>query len=84
MGSFVEINDTLQLTREQGFPKELNLEKHLRTSFCAKDFQDKVFDFANKPGIRLFKIPPIRNFFVENKQGKWIYWGFNSHFRSDS
>jgi len=28
MGSYIETNDTLQITREQGFPKELNYEKH--------------------------------------------------------
>ena len=28
MGSYIETNDTLQITSEQGFPKELNYEKH--------------------------------------------------------
>lgn len=28
MGSYIEINDTLQITREQGFPKELDWRKH--------------------------------------------------------
>jgi hypothetical protein len=43
MGSFIELNDTLQLTSEQGFPQELNLEQHLQTPFSAEDFKDKVF-----------------------------------------
>jgi len=30
MGSFIEINYTLQLTKEQGFPVELNLNKLLK------------------------------------------------------
>ena len=30
MGSYIELNDTLQLTTEQGFPKELDLKKHLK------------------------------------------------------
>ena len=29
MGSFIEINDTLRITKEQGFPKELDYEKHI-------------------------------------------------------
>ena len=42
MGSFIEINDTLQITKEQGFPRELNLENHLKNSIKVEDFQDKV------------------------------------------
>ena len=30
MGSYVEINDTLQITKEQGFPEELDWKKHLK------------------------------------------------------
>lgn len=75
MGSFVELNDTLQLTREQGFPAELDLEQHLKNPYMLGDFKDKVFAFHAKPDIRIYKIPPVRNFLVENKGGKWIYWG---------
>lgn len=75
MGSFIEINDTLQLTSEQGFPSELNLEKHLQDPLVADSLKDMVFEFHNKPDIRIYKMPPIRNFLVENKDGKWIYWG---------
>ena len=42
MGSLIEINDTLQITKEQGFPRELNLENHLKNSIKVEDFQDKV------------------------------------------
>jgi len=35
MGSYIEFNDTLQLTTEQGFPAELDLEKHLQEPFRA-------------------------------------------------
>lgn len=75
MGSFIEINDTLQITKEQGFPKELDIEKHLKNPFKLEDFQDKVFEFKDKAGVRIYKLPPVRNFFVENIGGKWIYWG---------
>ncbi len=71
----IEINDTLQLTKEQGFPLELNLERHLKTPFRAEDFDGKIFEFRGKKEIRIYKLPPIRNFLVENKNGKWIYWG---------
>ncbi|HSX09542.1 MAG TPA: hypothetical protein VLF93_05280 [Candidatus Saccharimonadales bacterium] len=75
MGSFVELNDTLQITKEQGFPQELDLEKHLQTPLTAEQFKDTVFEFQNKPGVRLYHLPPVRNFFAENRDGKWIYWG---------
>jgi len=75
MGSFIEINDTLQITKEQGFPKELDYEKHRAKPFIAKDFEGKVFEFRNKPKIRVYKAPPVRNFLVENINGKWLYWG---------
>lgn len=75
MGSFIEINDTLQITREQGFPAELNLEKHLKKPFTVEDFKDKIFEFKNKKDIRIYQLPPCRNFFAENINGKWIYWG---------
>lgn len=75
MGSFIELNDTLQITKEQGFPQELDLEKHLQTPFTAADFKDKIFEFHDKPDVRIYKLPPVRNFFVENCDGKWIYWG---------
>jgi hypothetical protein len=75
MGSFIEINDTLQLTKEQGFPAELNIETHLKTPFTKETFTGRIFEFKNKKDIRLYKAPPVRNFLVENVNGKWIYWG---------
>jgi hypothetical protein len=75
MGSFVEINDTLQITKEQGFPIELDYSVHQRKPFTAKDFEGKIFEFKGKSNIRLYKAPPVRNFLVENINGKWLYWG---------
>lgn len=75
MGSVIEMNDTLQLTREQGFPAELDYEKHLRKPFATDDFKDQIFEFKDKSGIRMYHTPPVRNFLVENKNGKWLYWG---------
>ncbi|HUQ85329.1 MAG TPA: hypothetical protein VM077_03305 [Candidatus Limnocylindrales bacterium] len=75
MGSFIEINDTLQLTKEQGFSPSLNLEQHLKKPIVMADVTDQVFEFRDKQDIRIYKIPPVRNFLVENREGKWIYWG---------
>jgi hypothetical protein len=75
MGSFIEINDTLQLTRDQGFPVELEFEKHVENNILSTDFQDRVFEFHSKPNIRIYHAPPVRTFLVENIEGKWLYWG---------
>ena len=75
MGSYIETNDTLQITREQGFPKELNYEKHLINPYKAEDFEGMVFEFKDKVNIRIYHRPPVRNFLVENINGKWLYWG---------
>lgn len=75
MGSLIEINDTLQLSSEQGFPEELDYEKHKAKPFKANDFEGRVFEFKNKPEVRLYQTPPVRNFLVQNIDGKWLYWG---------
>ena len=64
----------MQLTKEQGFPVVLNLEKHLKKPYRAEDFKDKIFEFKDKPKVRIYNVPPVRNFLVENRDGKWIYW----------
>jgi hypothetical protein len=75
MGSFIEINDTLRITKAQGFPTELDLETHLQDPYSLEAVKDKVFHFTNKPKIRIYKVPPVRNFLVEDVNGKWVYWG---------
>ncbi len=75
MGSIIEINDTLQITSKQGFPKKLNYEKHKIKTFKIENFKNKIFKFKNKPEIRLYQLPPNRNFLVQNIEGEWIYWG---------
>ncbi|NUJ97432.1 hypothetical protein HGA92_01435 [Candidatus Gracilibacteria bacterium] len=75
MGSYIELNDTLQITQEQGFPKELVYEKHLEKAFTAEDFEGKIFEFKEKPNIRVYHMPPVRNLLVQNINGKWLYWG---------
>jgi hypothetical protein len=76
MGSFVELNDTLQITTEQGFPEKfLNLEKHRKKPITLDVVKGKVFEFHNKPSARIFQISPTRCFLVHNINGKWLYWG---------
>lgn len=76
MGSFFETNDTLQITREQGFPAALELAKHKITPIKAEDFKDQIFEFKNKKQIRLYQQVPINNYLVENIGGQWVYWGW--------
>ena len=73
MWSFIEINDTLQITTEQWLPKMLDYKKHKEKPFLAEDFAEQVFEFYDKPKIRIFKIPPVRNFLVQNINGKRLY-----------
>ena len=72
MGSYIEMNDTLQITKEQGFPEKLNWKEHINTPYKAEKFENMVFEFKNKPGIRNYHMPPVRNFLVENIDGKWL------------
>ena len=76
MGSFVELNDTLQITTEQGFPESiLVLQKHQKKPIFLDSVKDKIFEFHGKEGARIFHTAPTRVFLVHNVNGKWIYWG---------
>ncbi|KXK27000.1 MAG: hypothetical protein TR69_WS6001001024 [candidate division WS6 bacterium OLB20] len=75
MGSFIEINDTLRINKEQGFPAMLDLSTHLSSPYPLSAVERKIFRFSAKPKIRVYKIPPVRNFLVEDIDGKWVYWG---------
>ncbi|MCD4762016.1 hypothetical protein K8R32_03600 [bacterium] len=75
MGSYIELNDTLQITTEQGFPDELNLKKHIDSPFRVEDFKGRIFEFKDKPDIRIFHPAPTRVFLAHNIDGKWLYWG---------
>ncbi len=75
MGSYIEINDTLQITSDQGFPKELDINKHLRNPYKIKEFENKIFEFKNKSNIRIYHQPPVRVFFAQNINNIWLYWG---------
>ena len=60
MGVSLTLNDTLQITREQGFPEKPNLNKEY---------------YFKKEGRRLYRLPPVRVFLAQNENGKWDYRG---------
>lgn len=75
MGSPIEINDTLKISKERGFPKELNLEEYVRNpELSSEKVAGKQFSFWNE-GERLYHRSPTRVFLVEEIEGKWLYWG---------
>jgi hypothetical protein len=76
MGSMVEINDTLQLTTEQGFPSDiLDIARHQINPVTLDDVKDRIFTFRNKPSARIFQLDPVRVYYVHNIGGKWLFWG---------
>lgn len=75
MGSHIEINDTLRISKDQGFPAELDITTHIQTPYAYSEVADRIFSFSGKSGIRIYKQPPVRNFLVENVDDKWLYWG---------
>ncbi|RQO65906.1 hypothetical protein DBR43_27035 [Pedobacter sp. KBW06] len=76
MGSYVEINDTLQLTTEQGFPSDLmDREQHIINPVTLADVEGKIFNFKDKPSARIFQLDPVRVYYVHNINGKWLFWG---------
>jgi hypothetical protein len=76
MGSFIEINDTLQITQEQGFPSSiLDLNKHLQHPILLSEVEGLIFSFHKKERARLFHLDPVRVFLVQNINNKWLFWG---------
>ena len=76
MGSHIELNDTLQITTEQGFPSDiLELNKHQSNPIKLDLVKNQVFEFHNKKDARIYHLPPVRCFFAHNIDGKWLYWG---------
>lgn len=76
MGNYIEVNDTLQITHEQGFPTDVfNLQKHQKDPVTLKDVEGMVFEFHGKPRARIYHLEPVRIFLVENIKGKWLFWG---------
>ena len=74
MGGKFITNDTLRISKEQGFPAFLDLETHLAKPFTLADVEGQTFSFT-KPDLRLYQPTPIRVSWVEDINGKWVYWG---------
>ena len=74
MGSTFEFNDTLKISKEQGFPKDLRLEDHIKDMWQSAKFLGKQYHFK-KDGERIYHRMPTRVFLVEDLDGKWLYWG---------
>lgn len=76
MGNYIEVNDTLQITEEQGFPVEVfDLESHVMNPVTLSDVMGRVFSFQGKPRARVYHLEPVRVFLVQNIDGKWLFWG---------
>ncbi len=74
MGSKIEFNDTLKLSKERGFPADLRLEDHVANPGNSRRFLQQEFPFWNA-GERLYHRPPTRVWLVEEIEGRWLYWG---------
>ncbi len=73
MGSSIEINDTLVISKDNGFPEILDIERHQRIPILLEEIAHDDFKFT-KEGNRLYH-NGIRVFLVEEVNKKWIYWG---------
>lgn len=81
MGSLIDINDTLEITLEQGFPADIfNIIQHQEKPITIDDVKDKIFSFHGKINPRIFQLDPVRVFFYQNTKNqygktKWLGWG---------
>lgn len=76
MGNFVEFNDTLQITTEQGFPADiLNLEEVENPDEAFQRVKGVLFSFSDKERARVYHLDPIWIRLVHNINGKWLFWG---------
>ncbi|CAN5481094.1 hypothetical protein BH11CYA1_BH11CYA1_49260 [soil metagenome] len=67
MGSYLEINDTLQLTIEQGFPSHFSdRTKHIENPVSILEVENTLFEFHGKKSARIFHLDPVRVFLVQN------------------
>lgn len=76
MGTMIELNDTLQLTTDQGFPAGIfDYGKHQVKPVVLDDVKGKLFSFRDKPAARVYQLDPVRVYFVHNVDNKWLFWG---------
>jgi hypothetical protein len=76
MGSLLEVNDSLQITTDEGFPADLfDLERHRREPITIDQVRDRVFEFRGKTRPRFFHLDRVRVFWFHNIDGRWLAWG---------
>jgi hypothetical protein len=76
MGSLLEINDTLEINVEQGFPGDIfDLSKHVVAPVTLRDLGDSIFSFHDKPNRHIYQLDPVRVFLLQNIKDKWLFWG---------
>ena len=77
MGCFYELNDTLLLTADQGFPSDVfDYARHVANPVTLKDVENRVFQFKGKPAARAYQLDPVRVFLFERTSNdKWLAWG---------
>ena len=52
MGCMYELNDTLLLSPDQGFPTNVfNYERHVKNPVTMKDVEGKIFEFLGKGSL---------------------------------
>jgi hypothetical protein len=76
MGSLIELNDTLPISAEQGFPAHiLDHKKHMKKPISLPTLNGIVFSFYKKDNARIYHTDPVRVFLVQNSDDKWLFWG---------
>ena len=57
MGSYIEVNDTLQITVAQGFPADvLDLARHQAAPIPLQAVAERTFSFRGKANARIFHL----------------------------
>ena len=75
MSSYIEKDDFLVLSKEEGFPKVLDIEKHKISPIDFETIRDQVFEFKNVNKILYFSSEPVNIPFGEVKDNNYIFWG---------
>ena len=79
MGSMLEINDTLQLTTEQGFPAEtLRSRAAPPGADHARRGEGHGVRVQGQARARFFHLDPVRVYWYHNIDGRWLAWGRSS------
>jgi hypothetical protein len=69
MGSFIEINDTLQISKEQGFPNELEINKHLESPYTLGGGKRQNFQILQQIWYQILSSAACQSF--PSRKHKW-------------